>query len=64
MTAKAAPALIIRYGNKRLYDVAFARYVTIDDLFAWQAMSQPFVVRDAKTGEDVTALVLAQARLD
>ena len=60
MTAKE-PVLIKRCDSQRFYDVGFARYLTIDDLVAWQAMSLCFEVRDAKTGEDVTAAVLAQA---
>jgi polyhydroxyalkanoate synthesis regulator protein len=60
MTAKE-PVLIKRCDSQRFYDVGCARYLTIDDLVAWQAMSLCFEVRDAKTGEDVTAAVLAQA---
>ena len=60
MTGKE-PVLIKRYANQRFYDVGLARYVTIDDLVAWQAMSVCFEVRDAKTGENVTELVLAEA---
>ena len=60
MTARTTPVIVKRYGDKRLYDVGLGRYVTVDELLAWQAMSQTFVVRDAQTGEDVTAAVLAQ----
>jgi polyhydroxyalkanoate synthesis regulator protein len=55
------PVLIKRCDNQQFYDVGCARYLTIDDLVAWQAMSLCFEVRDAKTGEDVTAAVLAKA---
>ena len=32
----------------------------VDDLFAWQVLAVPFIVRDATSGEDVTAAVLAE----
>ena len=60
MTAKAR-VLIKRYEDQRLYDEGLGRYLTIDDLVAWRAMSLCFEVRDEKTGEDVTEAVLAQA---
>jgi polyhydroxyalkanoate synthesis regulator protein len=58
---KVIPAsiLIKRYGAARLYDVDLRRYVLLDDLYAWQVMAVPFIVEDAKSGEDVTAAVLA-----
>ncbi len=54
-----ASILIKRYAGERLYDVDFGRYVIVDDLYAWQVMAVPFIVRDANSGEDVTAAVLA-----
>jgi polyhydroxyalkanoate synthesis regulator protein len=40
------------------------RYITVDDLHAWQLMSVPFIVRDAESGEDVTAAIMLEpARL-
>jgi polyhydroxyalkanoate synthesis regulator protein len=32
----------------------------VDDLYAWQLMAVAFIVRDATSGEDVTAAVLAE----
>jgi polyhydroxyalkanoate synthesis regulator protein len=61
-TAAKESVLIKRCDNQRFYDVGLGRYLTIDDLVAWQAMSLCFEVRDAKTGKDVTAAVLAQAQ--
>ena len=61
MTAKE-PVLIERLDAQRFYDVALARFLTIDDLVAWHAMSLCFEVRDAKTGEDVTEAILAEAK--
>lgn len=51
--------LIKRDAGQRLYDVDLRRYLIVDDLYAWQLMAVPFIVRDAKSGEDVTAAVLA-----
>jgi len=56
-----ASVLIKRYGAERLYDVDLRRYIVLDDLYAWQLMAVPFIVQDAKSGEDVTATVLAGA---
>ena len=33
-------------------------YITVEDLYAWQLMAVPITVRDAESGEDVTARVL------
>ena len=57
---QCASILIKRFAGKRLYDVDFGRYVIVDDLYAWQLMAVPFIVRDANSGEDVTAAVLAE----
>jgi len=51
--------LIKRDAGQRLYDVGLRRYLIVDDLYAWQLMAVPFIVRDANSGEDVTAAVLA-----
>jgi polyhydroxyalkanoate synthesis regulator protein len=55
-----ASILIKRYAGERLYDVDLRRYVMVDDLHAWQLMAVSFIVRDATSGEDVTAAVLAE----
>ena len=56
--------LIERDAGQRLYDRDLRRYVTVDDLYAWQLMSVPFIVRDVESGEDVTqTIMLAPARL-
>jgi PHB/PHA accumulation regulator DNA-binding domain len=57
--ALPASILIKRFGAERLYDVDLRRYVVLDDLYAWQVMAVSFIVEDAKSGEDVTAAVLA-----
>jgi polyhydroxyalkanoate synthesis regulator protein len=52
--------VVERCEGQRLYDADLRRYITVDDLFAWQLMSVPFIVRDAKSGEDVTAAILLE----
>jgi len=59
--ALPASILIKRYAAERLYDVDLRRYVLLDDLYAWQVMAVSFIIEDAKSGEDVTAAVLADA---
>ncbi len=53
------PILIKRYGRSRLYEPARGRYVSIDDLRAWQREGIVFTVIDVETGADVTRVLLA-----
>lgn len=65
MEAKPETAsLIKRYLNRKLYDPAARRYVTLDDLGARIARGEELQVQDQKTGEDLTNLVLAQVLLE
>lgn len=57
-TPTAEPILIKRYAGARLYDAAAERYRTIEELRRWAAERTPFMVRDAKTREDVTRSVI------
>ena len=57
---ETASVLVKRYDGQRLYDTDLNRYITVDDLYAWQLMSVPFIVRDAQSGEDITAAILAE----
>lgn len=52
--------VIKKYANRRLYNTATSSYVTLDHLCEMVKKSQEFVVRDAKTGEDITRSVLTQ----
>ncbi len=54
------PVVIKKYANRRLYDTAKSAYVTLDDLAAMVRAGTDFVVRDAKTGEDLTRTILTQ----
>jgi hypothetical protein len=50
--------LVKRCDDERLYDTGLKRYITVDDLYAWQLMSVAFIVRDAQSGEDITTALL------
>lgn len=64
--AKAAGGerLIKRYDNRKLYDPAARRYVTMTDLARMIAHGEDVHVEDQKTGEDLTTVVLAQVVLE
>ena len=57
---KAAPVVIKKYANRRLYNTATSAYVTLDHLSQMVKDKTDFVVYDAKTGEDITRSVLTQ----
>lgn len=52
--------LIKKYGNRRLYDTAGSRYVNLDDLAAHIRGGREVRVVDAKTGQDLTRVILTQ----
>ncbi len=51
---------IKKYPNRRLYDTSLRRYVNLEDLAAMIRKGQELRVVDAKTGEDLTRVVLTQ----
>jgi polyhydroxyalkanoate synthesis regulator protein len=53
------PILIKRYGPSRLYHALEGRYVSVDELRRWRAEGIAFRVQDARTGKNVTIVVLA-----
>ena len=55
---KSEPTLIKLYGGSRLYDAAALRYLSRDDLAELVVRGERFVVRDAKTGNDITQEIL------
>ncbi|MFV0474978.1 MAG: polyhydroxyalkanoate synthesis repressor PhaR [Pikeienuella sp.] len=57
---KSDPVIIKKYANRRLYNTARSSYVTLDHLAEMVRDGQDFVVRDAKSGEDITRSVLTQ----
>ena len=58
------PRTIRRYENRKLYDAAERRYVTLDQLRARVAAGEEVEVLDQKTGDDLTTLTLAQILLE
>ena len=57
---KASAILIKKYGNRRLYDTTSSRYVNLDDLAAHIRAGREVRVVDAKTGQDLTRVLLTQ----
>jgi polyhydroxyalkanoate synthesis repressor PhaR len=57
---KPSVIVIKKYGNRRLYDTAASRYVNLDDLAAHIRAGRDVRVVDAKTGHDLTRVVLTQ----
>ncbi|MEM1268042.1 MAG: polyhydroxyalkanoate synthesis repressor PhaR [Pseudomonadota bacterium] len=56
------PDLVVikKYANRRLYNTQRSSYVTLEDLAQMVRDGQDFVVRDAKSGDDITRSVLTQ----
>jgi polyhydroxyalkanoate synthesis repressor PhaR len=54
------PIAIKRYGNSRLYNVSAGSYVSLQNIADLVKDDDTFVVRDAKSGEDITTIVLKQ----
>ena len=62
----AAPGerILKKYPNRRLYDTQTSSYITLVDVKKMVLAGQAFVVRDAKTGEDLTRSILLQIILE
>lgn len=56
----AAPVVIKKYANRRLYNTATSTYVTLDHLAEMVKAGTDFVVTDARSGDDITRSVLTQ----
>ncbi len=52
--------IIKKYANRRLYNTQKSAYVTLEDLAQMVREGIDFVVRDAKSGQDITRSVLTQ----
>ncbi len=59
-TSPGEPVQIRKYPNRRLYDLAAKRYVNLEDIAALIRKGLEVRVMDARTGEDVTHVVLTQ----
>jgi polyhydroxyalkanoate synthesis repressor PhaR len=62
--AKQAQRVIKKYPNRRLYDTETSTYITLAEVKQLVMDHQPFVVRDAKTNEDLTRSILLQIILE
>ena len=62
--AKPAQRVIKKYPNRRLYDTDTSTYITLAEVKQLVMASQPIVVRDAKTNEDLTRSILLQIILE
>lgn len=52
--------VIKKYGNRRLYDTAGSRYVNLEEIAALVRQGKNVQVVDAKSGRDLTRVVLTQ----
>lgn len=52
--------IVKKYGNRRLYDTARSRYITLADLAELVSRGADVEVVDARSGEDLTDATLAQ----
>jgi polyhydroxyalkanoate synthesis repressor PhaR len=62
--AKPAQRIIKKYPNRRLYDTETSAYITLAEVKQLVMDNQVFVVRDAKTNEDLTRSILLQIILE
>ena len=53
-----------KYPNRRLYDTQTSSYITLADVKQMVLGGEAFEVRDAKTGEDLTRIILLQIILE
>ena len=60
----ASPRIIKKYPNRRLYDTDTSSYITLTEVKQLVMDSTNFVVRDAKTGEDLTRSIMLQIILE
>ncbi len=58
------PRLIKKYANRRLYDAAQSRHITIDDIRNMVIAGTRVKVIEDKSNEDITRLVLLQVIAD
>jgi len=64
-SAESKPQRVIKkYPNRRLYDTQTSSYVTLTEIKQLVMEGQSFIVRDAKSGEDLTRSLLLQIILE
>jgi len=52
--------IIKKYPNRRLYDTSVSSYITLHDVRRLVLEEEKFVVRDAKSSDDITRTILLQ----
>jgi len=62
--AKPAQRVIKKYPNRRLYDTDTSTYITLTEVKQLVMDNESFVVRDAKTNDDLTRSILLQIILE
>ncbi|MFN9728010.1 polyhydroxyalkanoate synthesis repressor PhaR [Acidovorax sp.] len=62
--AKPAQRVIKKYPNRRLYDTDTSSYITLAEVRQLVMDQQDVLVRDAKTGDDLTRSILLQIILE
>ena len=63
-SAAHGPRVLKKYPNRRLYDTQSSSYITLADVKKMVLAGQEFVVRDAKTNEELTRSILLQIILE
>ena len=61
---KLSLRVIKKYPNRRLYDTNTSTYITLAEVKRLVMKNEPFVVRDAKTNDDLTRSLLLQIILE
>jgi polyhydroxyalkanoate synthesis repressor PhaR len=61
---KPVQRVIKKYPNRRLYDTETSTYITLTEVKLLVIQNAQFVVRDAKTGDDLTRSILLQIILE
>ena len=59
-----SPRVLKKYPNRRLYDTQTSSYITLADVKKMVLDGQDFIVRDAKTSDDLTRSILLQIILE
>jgi polyhydroxyalkanoate synthesis repressor PhaR len=62
--AASGQRILKKYPNRRLYDTRTSSYITLADVKTMVLDGEDFIVRDAKTGEDLTRSILLQIILE
>ena len=61
---KPAQRVIKKYPNRRLYDTDTSTYITLAEVKQLVMDREPFIVRDAKSNEDLTRSIMLQIILE